>query len=204
MRKFLDRSAAVIVFALFSPATHAVGLEEAQLFVGQAGLYALVLIMIVAGVYSYFRQLPDKSAATLQAVLNDGIDAAHSVEADALVAECVRKMTDEKTGALLVMNGAKLIGIFTERDAVSRVLAAGRDPRDTRIVEVMTTNPYCVSPEMTVGVAMELVTEKQIRHLPVVENGKVHAVLSSRDLTHWSGKNRRGRVHALAGFATPS
>jgi len=202
MRKLLDRSAAVIGLALFSPATHAVDLEEAQTFVGEAGLYVLVLMMIVAGVYSYFMQLPNKSAATLQAILDAGIDATHSVEADALVVECVRKMTDEKTGALLVMNGAKLIGIFTERDAVSRVLAAGRDPRDTRIVEVMTTDPYCVSPEMTVGVAMELVTEKQIRHLPVVENGKVHAVLSSRDLTHWLGRNRRGRIPALGEFAT--
>lgn len=204
MRKLLDRSAAVIGLALFSPAALALQLEEAQMFVGKAGLYALVLIMIVAGVYSYFRQSPDKNAATLQTILDAGIDATHSVAPDALVVECVRKMTDEKTGALLVMNGAKLIGIFTERDAVSRVLAAGRDPRATRIVEVMTTDPYCVSPEMTVGVAMEFVTERQIRHLPVVENGKVHAVLSSRDLTRWSGKNRMGKVHALVGLAAQS
>ena len=204
MRKLLDRSAAVIGLALFSPAALALQLEEAQMFVGKAGLYALVLIMIVAGVYSYFRQLPDKSAATLQTILNDGIDATHSVAANALIVECVRKMTDEKTGALLVMDGEKLIGIFTERDAVSRVLAAGRDPRDTRVVEVMTTNPYCVSPKMTVGVAMEFVTERQIRHLPVVENGKVHAVLSSRELTHWSAKHRRGKVQGLVGLATQS
>ena len=97
----------------------------------------------------------------------------------------------------MVMDGAKLVGIFTERDALSRVLAAGRDPRDTRVVEVMTTDPYFVSPAMTVGAAMDLVTQKQFRHLPVVENGKVQALLSSRDLTHWLGKNRTGELQDM-------
>ena len=204
MKDFLGRSAAVIGLALFSPAAFALQLEEAQMFVGKAGLYVLVLSTIATIVFVCFRQLPDKRAATLQSILSDEAGVTHSVEANALVVECVRKMTDEKTGALIVMDGAKLIGIFTERDAVSRVLAAGRDPRDTRIVEVMTTDPYCVSPEMTVGVAMELVTEKQIRHLPVVENGKVHAVVSSRDLTHWLGRNQRGRIPAFGELATGS
>jgi CBS domain-containing protein len=84
------------------------------------------------------------------------------------------------------------------------VLAAGRDPRDTRVVEVMTTNPYCVSPEMTVDDAMELVTKKHFRHLPIVENGKVEALLSSRDLTHWLVKNRGGDVQDLVELANRS
>ena len=197
MRKLLDRSAAVIGLALFSPATFALQLEEAQMLVGKAGPYALVLITAVTVAFVCFRQSPDKRTATLQAILNDETDTTHSVEADALVVECVRKMTDKKIGALAVMDGGKLIGIFTERDALNRVLAAGRDPRDTRVVEVMTTDPYCVSPEMTVGAAMELVTKKQFRHLPIVENGKVHALLSSRDLTNWLVKNRVGKVQDL-------
>ena len=129
MSKFLDRSAAVIGLALFSPAVFALQLEEAQVFVGKAGVYVLVLSAIVTVVFVYFRQLPDKRAATLQTILSDEAGVTHSVEADALVVECVRKMTDNKIGALMVMDGGKLVGIFTERDALSRVLAAGRDPR---------------------------------------------------------------------------
>ena len=137
----------------------------------------------------------------MQTVFGDEIAATHSVQADALVVECVREMTDKKIGALVVMDGAKMVGIFTERDALSRVLAAGRDSRDTKVVEVMTTNPYCVSPETTVGAAMDVVTKRQFRHLPVVENGKVQAVLSSRDLTNWLVKNREAKVEDLVQLA---
>jgi CBS domain-containing protein len=68
----------------------------------------------------------------------------------------------------------------------------------------MTTDPYCVSPKMTVGDAMELVTKKRFRHLPIVENGKVQALLSSRDLTHWLVKNRGGEVQDLVELANRS
>ena len=204
MKKLLDRSAAVIALALFSPVAFAFQLEEAQMLVGKAGMYVLVLSTIATVVFVYFRQLPDKRPATLQTILSDEVGAIHSVEADALVVECVRKMTDNKVGALTVMDGGKLVGIFTERDALSRVLAAGRDPRHTRVVEVMTTNPYCVSPEMTVDDAMELVSKKRFRHLPIVEDGKVEALLSNRDLTHWLVKNRAGDVQDLVGVANRS
>jgi len=204
MKKLFERSAAVIALALFSPVTFALQLEEAQAFVGEAGMYVLVLSTLVTVVFVYFRQLPDKHAATLQTILSDEAGVTHSVEADALVVECVRKMTDNKVGALMVMDGGKLVGIFTERDALSRVLAAGRDPRDTRVVEVMTTDPTCVSPEMTVSDAMELVTKRRFRHLPIVEHGKVQALLSNRDLTHWLVKNRGGDVKDLVELANRS
>ena len=194
MRKLLDKSAAVIGLALFSPWAFAMQLEEAQTFVGKAILYAFVLMTVVIVAFVYFRQLPDRSTDTLQGMLNNKTDATQTVQADALVIECVRKMADKKIGALMVMDCGKLVGIFTERDALSRVLAAGRDPRDTRVVEVMTTDPCCASPDMTVGDAMELVTKRQFRHLPIVANGKVQALVSSGDLTHWLGKNRSGEL----------
>ena len=204
MRKLLDRSAAVIGLALFSPAAFALQLEEAQMFVGTAGMYVLVLSTVVTVVFVCFRQLPDKHAATLQTILSDEAGTTHSVEADALVVECVRKMTDNKIGALTVMDGGKLVGIFTERDALSRVLAAGLDPVSTKISAVMTTDPLCIPPGTTVAEAMELVTKKRFRHLPIVENGKVEALLSSRDLTHWLVKNRGGDVQDLVELANRS
>lgn len=195
MRKLLDRSVIGGGLALLSPAAFAMQLEEAQALVGMAGLYVLALVMIVTAVFVYFMQLPsqDKRAAPLHSLLSS-TDATHMVEADALVVDCVSKMTDQRIGALLVMNGEKLIGIFTERDALRNVMLAGRDPRGTRVCEVMTLDPCCVSPSTTVGAAMELVTKRQFKHLPIVEDGKVHALLSSRDLTQWLAKGRLVRV----------
>lgn len=202
MRKLLDRSAAVLGLALFSTATFAMSVEDAQMLVGKAGLYALVLILVVTVAFVCFRQLPDMRSATLQRVLNDEPDTKHSVQADALVMECVRMMADRRTSALLVMDGARLIGIFTEWDALSKVLAVGRDPRDTRIVEVMTTNPVCFLPETTVDAAMKLVASKHFHHLPVVENGVVRAVLSVRNLTHWLARNQGREIQELVAFAS--
>ena len=199
MKMLYDRSVIGIGLTLLSPATLAIPLEDVQTFVGAAGFYAFLLFTFVAAVLVCFMQRQDKRAAPLHRLL-DG-DATYSVESDALVVECVRKMTDRKIGALVVMNGKKLIGIFTERDALIKVLAAGRDPRSTRVFEVMTKDPYCVSPEMTVGAAMELVTKRHFRHLPVVDNGTVHAVLSSRDLMHWLARDRMGEVHDLLELA---
>ena len=204
MRKLFDRLVTGIGLALLSPAVLAVQVEEVQILVGKAGLYAFVLFTIIAAVFVCFRQLPDKRAVALQTILSNEAGVTHSVEADALVVECVRKMTDNKIGALMVMDGGKLVGIFTERDALSRVLAAGRDPRDTRVVEVMTTDPCCVSPAMTVNDAMELVSKRRFRHLPIVEDGKVQSLLSSRDLTHWLVKNRGGDVQDLVELANRS
>src|SRR3990172_8614827 len=221
MRNLNAKSAIGIELALLSPTAFAAQLEDVQNFVGAAGFYAFLLFTFVAAVLVCFMQRQDKRAAPLYRLINqdkraapsysplnqdkraaplhrllDG-DATYSVESDALVVECVRKMTDRKIGALVVMNGKELIGIFTERDALNKVLAAGRDPRSTRVFEVMTKDPYCVSPEMTVGAAMGLVTKRHFRHLPIVDNGTVHAVLSSRDLMHWLAKDRMGEVRDL-------
>jgi CBS-domain-containing membrane protein len=81
-------------------------------------------------------------------------------------------MTAGKVGALMVMDGGRLIGIFTERDALNKVLADNLDPGNTKVSEVMTKDPYCIGPATTVGDAMQLITERRFRHLPVVDNGR--------------------------------
>ena len=205
MRKLLDRSDIGIglAFALFSPATFAVSLEEMQSLVFKVALYASLLVVVAVGVCVYFRQFPDKRAAPLRAILN-GSRVIYSVGPDVPVTECAQRMTEKKIGGLIVMNGDKLIGIFTERDALSRVLAAGRDPRGTTVSEVMTKNPYCVRPETSVAQAMEVVTERRFRHLPIVEDGEVLGVLSSRDLTQWLAKDRMRDVQELVELAIRS
>ena len=203
MRKLLDWSAIGIGLALLPPATFAVQLEEMQSFVIKAWLYGFFLVVVVAGVCAYFAQFHDKRAAPLRAILN-GSRVIYSVGPDVPVTECAQRMTEKKIGGLIVMNGDKLIGIFTERDALSRVLAAGRDPRGTTVSEVMTKNPYCVRPETSVAEAMEVVTQRRFRHLPIVEDGEVRGVLSSRDLTQWLAKDRMRDVQELVELAMRS
>jgi signal-transduction protein with cAMP-binding, CBS, and nucleotidyltransferase domain len=155
-------------------------------------IYAVVLFISFAvafGIVAYLSKLRDKRTTTLNKII-DGHAGIKSVGPDAFVTECVRTMSSAKIGALIVLDGETLVGIFTERDALNRVLAAGLDPRTTKISDVMTKDPVSVPPGTTVGEAMALVTKRRFRHLPVVENGKVLALVSSGDLTHWLVKDQ--------------
>jgi CBS domain-containing protein len=97
------------------------------------------------------------------------------------VAHAARLMEDNQVGALLVMEKGRLAGIFTERDALFRVLAAGRDPRTTPLSEVMTRDPQSIQPDKAFGHAMLMMYEGGFRHVPVVENGHPLGVVSARD-----------------------
>jgi CBS domain-containing protein len=108
----------------------------------------------------------------------------HSVHPDLSVTECVRRMNELRIGAMLVMEDDNLAGIFTESDAITRVLGAGLDPVNTKVSGVMTKNPVCASTSTTLEEAMSIVTNRHVRHLPVVEDGKVLGMVSSGDLTH--------------------
>lgn len=99
----------------------------------------------------------------------------------ASVSRAARLMKKGGVGAVLVVKEAHLVGIFTERDAVYRVMAAGRDPRATRLAEVMTPDPKTVSPDETFGYALLLMHENGFRHAPVVENGRPVGVVSARN-----------------------
>ena len=100
---------------------------------------------------------------------------------EASVSDAAQLMRNGKVGAVLVVEEARLVGIFTERDAVYRVLAAGCDPRATRLAEVMTPDPKTVSPDETFGYALLLMHENGFRHAHVVENGHPVGVLSARN-----------------------
>jgi CBS domain-containing protein len=98
----------------------------------------------------------------------------------ASVDEAARLMKEGRVGAVLVVDGKRLVGIFTERDALFRVLAERRDPLATRLAEVMTPDPITVSPAESFGYALLLMHDNGFRHVPVVENGKPIGVLSTR------------------------
>jgi CBS domain-containing protein len=204
MRKLLYKSGTGIGLALLSSSAFAATQEELLgMLLGQIQMYVLIafVIIVIAGVY--FMKSRDKHQTPLNKVFEGG-RAIHSVGPDASITECVRLMTAGKIGALMVMDGARLIGIFTERDALNKVLAGNLDPSNTKVSEVMTKDPYCIGPTTTVGDAMQLITERRFRHLPIVDNGNVLAVVSSGDLTRWLVQDQIGEVKELVDLAARS
>ena len=107
----------------------------------------------------------------------------HPVVANAeiTVSAAAQLMQQHHIGAILITEGDRLAGIFTERDALFRVIAAGRDPSATRGADVMTRNPRTISPDRPFGHALQLKYEGEFRHVPVVENGRPLGMVSARD-----------------------
>ena len=99
---------------------------------------------------------------------------------DTSVARAAKLMAKKNVGAIMVVEDKRLVGIFTERDAVFRVIAEERDPRATRLDEVMTPQPATVTPDETFGKALLLMYEGGFRHVPVVKNGEPVGIVSSR------------------------
>ncbi len=105
-----------------------------------------------------------------------------AVKPDDTVFDSLQLMADKGIGALLVMNGDKLVGIVTERDYARKVILEGKSSKDSTVKEVMTTKVLCVSPERTVDECMALMTDKRARHLPVLDHKHVVGVVSIGDL----------------------
>ena len=96
------------------------------------------------------------------------------------VSQAARLMAKKNVGAIMVVEDEHLVGIFTERDAVFRVIARGRDTLTTRLADVMTTAPHTVDPDKSFGYALLMMHENGFRHVPVIENGKPIGIVSSR------------------------
>jgi CBS domain-containing protein len=139
---------------------------------------------------------------TLKAVLAHKGATVHCVVPEATVLDAVRKMNQEHIGALLVRDGPEVVGIFTERDVLCRVLDSGRDPKSTAVEEVMTTEIVAVSPGTGIKEAMALITDKRCRHLPVMEGGELKGLVSIGDLTRWVSRHQEGHIQDLVNFIT--
>ena len=101
--------------------------------------------------------------------------------AEMTVREAARLMKDRNIGALMVVEAERLVGVFTERDALFRVLADGLDAAQTRLAQVMTRNPQTISANSGFTVALQMMHDGRYRHLPVVEDGRVVGIVSVRD-----------------------
>lgn len=119
-----------------------------------------------------------------------------------VVLKAAQRMAARNVGAVLVLEKGRLLGIFTERDAVFRVMAAGLDPRVTRLADVMTRDPLTIGPERPFGYALAVMHREGFRHLPVIDDGRVVGMVSARnaldpELEEFASETRR-RQHYLS------
>ena len=116
------------------------------------------------------------------------------------VQSAVALMNDRGVGSVLVLDGGKLTGIFTERDLMRRVVAERLDPGATPLGEVMTTSLVTCTPDATIDDCEALMSERRIRHLPVVEDGKVRGVITTGDLLAHELRDKESTIQQLESF----
>jgi CBS domain-containing protein len=119
---------------------------------------------------------------TVKDILKDKGRAVWGVKSTDTVLAALGVMAEHDIGAVLVMDEGKLVGVLTERDYARKVVLAGRSSRESQVKEVMTAHVVCVAPERSVDECMALMTNKRLRHLPVVDHKRVVGIVSIGDL----------------------
>ena len=124
----------------------------------------------------------------------------HSVSPDHSVLDALKLMAGKDISAVLVIEGERLVGIFTERDYARKVILQGRNSRESRIGELMTQNLLTVSPTQTVEEIMAIMTENRFRHLPVVDHGQVIGIVTIGDTVKAMLDQQQQTIRQLSGY----
>ena len=120
-----------------------------------------------------------------------------AIAGDASVFEAIKRMVEANVGALLVTDEGEIAGIVTERDYLRRVTLEGRTDKDTAIREIMSSPLIVATPEMTIDECMSLMTDRRIRHVPVVEGGKVVGIVSIGDVVKFKSTQQSYEIQYL-------
>lgn len=125
----------------------------------------------------------------------------HSISPDATVLDAVRKMNQHKIGALLVMDGRKVAGIFTERDVLRRVLAEERNVRDVKVADVMTRDVICVGPMTDLDEVSSIMQSRRVRHVPICdEEREVKGMVSIGDVNAYHVTEQEQQITFLSEY----
>jgi len=124
-------------------------------------------------------------SGNISVILNQKGAGIFSVSPNDSVFDAVSLLAEKNIGAVLVMDGERLVGLLSERDYTRKVMLRGKRSRETKVSEIMSTDLKVVSPREAVNDCLRLMTDKRIRHLPVVDGDKVVGVISIGDLVKW-------------------
>ena len=138
--------------------------------------------------------------SNIQTILNRKANCFWFIEPEATVQQAVRRLHEKKIGALLVMDDERLVGIFSERDLVNLVAQSGGLKADTPVSDVMTSQVYGVKLGTTVDEAMALMTDRHIRHLPVVDNDLVVGIVSIGDIVKEMIRDQEIQIRGLEAY----
>ena len=163
--------------------------------------YVLLIFAVLVAAFVFLKTSKKRKHAPLSNMLLEIRRPVSFVNPETTIIDSIGLMNEQNIGAVLVMDDDKLEGIFSERDALTKVLGAGVDPINTKISEVMTTDPVYVDPSTTVEEAIGIVNDRRVRHLPILHNGKLVGIVSSGDLTHWMVRDRESEIRELVDTA---
>lgn len=132
------------------------------------------------------------------------INALYSISSDKTVLEALKLMAEKNIGAVLVVDDGALTGIFSERDYARKIILADRHSDDTRIADVMTSNVITIEPEQSLEQCMGIMSDKHIRHLPVMEGGKLIGIISINDVVTAIIRDQKTRIDSLESYISGS
>jgi CBS domain-containing protein len=124
------------------------------------------------------------------------------VKPETTVLHAIEIMAEKRIGALLVLDDGKLVGIISERDYARKVILKGRSSKDTQVHEIMTSPVIFVEPRNSVDECMQIITANRIRHLPVVDAGKVVGIVSIGDVVNWIISAQNHTIEQLQNYVT--
>jgi CBS domain-containing protein len=139
---------------------------------------------------------------TIREILKKKGQEVWSITPETSVYQAIEMMADKHVGALLVMTGDTLVGIVSERDYARKVILKGRSSKEARVHEIMTSPVVFVGPQHTVDECMKIMTEKRVRHLPVIESEKVAGIVSIGDVVKWIMSAQDHTIQQLENYVT--
>ena len=131
---------------------------------------------------------------TAQTILDRKGDSVTAISETATAFEAAQLMSEKKIGSLIVKRGDQIVGIITKRDIVVRVVATQKDPQSTPASQIMTSPVACCTPDTSLEKCMALMSKENIRHLPVVDEGKPCGIITNRDIMSWQARGHKETI----------
>ena len=136
----------------------------------------------------------------ISALLGEKTGKVYSIASSASVLDAVHEMNRLRIGSIVVLDDDRLVGIFTERDVLQRVVATGLPPEGTSVREVMSSEVETIQPQTTIEEAMQAMTARRHRHLPVIQDGRLLGLVSIGDITRWISQANEDEAHSLRSY----